>query len=300
MVILRSHYAAAGMAGGAGSCQCLPAAAMTVPRFYRAEAPRRRRVSLTLAGRVKAEGARSLFATSAVADVARKGPAAQAVFPVSGGHVRIADANAGIAVLPGDLEYLRGGWGDEEQHRRGADQRPQQRAGFRARRSIDMPLRHLHGVDHQDVLQREAGTAGFALACRWRRFFRLRRTFCSCGSSVGSASLGWCVFLHGRVARLRLTSERSYARTQSSLSADTAALASPRQRLAHLLTPDVPPLVLSAFHVLTTTVLGSLQRRRSRPTIAVCRGIRTLIRQVWCRNFLHLSRRAMASFLPPR
>jgi hypothetical protein len=90
-------------------------------------------------------------------------PAAQAVFPVSVDHVTIADENAGIAVLQGVLEHLPGAWADEVQHRRGADQRPQpqQHAGFRPRRFIDVQLRHLHDVGHQGVLQREAGTAGF-------------------------------------------------------------------------------------------------------------------------------------------
>ncbi len=90
-------------------------------------------------------------------------PAAQAVFPGPVDHVPIADEDAGIAVLQGVIEHLPGAWADEVQRRRGTDQRPQpqQHAGFRPRRFIDVQLRHLHDIGHQGVLQREAGTAGF-------------------------------------------------------------------------------------------------------------------------------------------
>jgi two-component system response regulator FixJ len=53
-VIVHAPHAAVGMVGSAGSCNPLRAAAMTVPRYCQAEAPRRRQVSMTLARRAKA------------------------------------------------------------------------------------------------------------------------------------------------------------------------------------------------------------------------------------------------------
>jgi adenine-specific DNA-methyltransferase len=53
-VIIHSPYTVAGMAGMAGSCKPLRAAAMTVPRYCQADAPRRRQVSMRLARKAKA------------------------------------------------------------------------------------------------------------------------------------------------------------------------------------------------------------------------------------------------------